>query len=111
MADRPRRAGDASTTRGDLVVALGSADNVPGPGQQARPGLPFRAEVFDVILNRHEALDPIEVRRILKPRGRFLTEQVGSDQGASLRRLLGLPDDDRVWSAEVAVGQLEAAGW
>jgi SAM-dependent methyltransferase len=94
-----------------LVVALGSADNVPGPGQQGRPGLPFRAEVFDVVLNRHEAFDPVEVRRILKPCGRFLTEQVGSDQGASLRRLLGLPDDDRIWSAEVAVGQLEAAGW
>jgi SAM-dependent methyltransferase len=94
-----------------LVVALGSADNVPRPDQQARPGLPFQAEAFDVVLNRHEAFDPVEVRRILKPRGRFLTEQVGSGQGASLRRLLGLPDDNRGWSAEVAVGQLEAAGW
>jgi hypothetical protein len=28
-----------------LVVAFGSADNVPRPGQQARPGLPFRTEV------------------------------------------------------------------
>lgn len=94
-----------------LVVALGSADNVPRPGQQARPGLPFRAEVFDAILNRHTAFDPVEVRRIVKPRGRFLTQQVGSDEGASVRALLGLPVDERAWTAEVAVGQLEAAGW
>jgi hypothetical protein len=94
-----------------LVVALGAADNVPGPDQRARPGLPFQAEAFDVVLNRHEAFDPVEGRRIVKPRGRFLTEQVGSDQGASVRRLLGLPVDERVWTADVAVGQLEAAGW
>jgi SAM-dependent methyltransferase len=94
-----------------LVVALGSADNVPRPGQQARPGLPFRAEVFDAILNRHTAFDPVEVRRIVKPRGRFLTQQVGGDEGASVRALLGLPVDERAWTAEVAVGQLEAAGW
>jgi hypothetical protein len=48
---------------------------------------------------------------MVKPRGRFLTEQVGSDQGASVRRLLGLSDDQRLWTADVAVGQLEAAGW
>lgn len=94
-----------------LVVALGSADNVPRPDQRGRPGLPFQAEAFDVILNRHEAFDPVEVRRIIKPRGRFLTEQVGSDQGASVRRLLGMPKDEGTWTADVAIGQLEAAGW
>ena len=94
-----------------LVVALGSADNVPRSDQRGRPELPFQAGTFDVVLNRHEAFDPVEVRRIIKPRGRFLTEQVGSDEGASLRRLLDLPDDERVWTADVAVGQLEAAGW
>jgi SAM-dependent methyltransferase len=97
-----------------LVVALGSADNVPRPGQhgqQARPGLPFRAEAFDVVLNRHTAFDPDEVRRIVKPHGRFLTQQVGSEQAASVRRLLGLPLDEPAWTADVAVGQLEAAGW
>jgi SAM-dependent methyltransferase len=94
-----------------LVVALGSADNVPRPDQQARAGLPFQAEAFDVVLNRHEAFDPVEVRRIVKPHGRFLTEQVGSDEGASVRRLLGLPVDERVWTADIAVGQLEVAGW
>ncbi len=94
-----------------LVVALGSTDNVAKPDTPGRAGLPFRSEVFDVVLNRHEAFDALEVRRIIKPRGRFLTEQVGSDEAASVRALLGLSLDDRVWAAPVAVGQLELAGW
>jgi len=94
-----------------LVVALGSAENVPMPDAPQRPGLPFRSEAFDVVLNRHEAFDPLEVRRIIKRRGRFLTEQVGSDEAASVRTLLGLKVDHREWSAAVAVGQLEAQGW
>jgi SAM-dependent methyltransferase len=94
-----------------LVIALGSNDNVPKPSAQARPSLPFQPEAFDVVLNRHEAFDPLEVRRIIKPRGTFLTEQVGSDEARSARSLLGLPVDDRAWTAAVAVAQLEAAGW
>jgi hypothetical protein len=94
-----------------LVVALGSTDNVAKPDAPRRPGLPFRSGIFDVVLNRHEAFDPFEVRRIIKPRGRFLTEQVGSDEAASVRALLGLPLDERVWKADVAVAQLEQAGW
>jgi hypothetical protein len=94
-----------------LVVALGSIDNVPKQDQRRRPSLPFQAAAFDVVLNRHEAFDPFDVRRIIKPRGTFLTEQVGSDEAASVRALLGLPVDNRAWSADVAVGQLQAAGW
>jgi hypothetical protein len=94
-----------------LVVALGSTDNVARPNASARPGLPFRSEVFDVVLNRHEAFDPLEVRRIIKPNGRFLTQQVGSDETTSVRALLGLPVDENAWTAAVAVAQLELAGW
>jgi hypothetical protein len=94
-----------------LVIALGSNDNVTLPNTADRPGLPFRAGAFDVILNRHEAFDPFEVRRIIKTRGRFLTQQVGSNEAASVRRLLGLPVDNREWTATAAVSQLEAASW
>jgi hypothetical protein len=93
-----------------LVVALGSKDNVAGPDEDDIPGLPFRSEAFDVILNRHEAFDPFEVRRIIKPHGSFLTEQVGNDEAASIRTLLGLPVDAPEWTAAVAVHQLELAG-
>jgi len=95
-----------------LVVALGSADNVGEPdARRHRPGLPFCREAFDLILNRHEAFDPFEVRRIIKPGGRFLTQQVGSDEAASVRTLLGLPVDSSTWAAAQAVDQLQPAGW
>jgi SAM-dependent methyltransferase len=95
-----------------LVVALGSHDNVGRPDlRRRRPGLPFCSEAFDVILNRHEAFDPFEIRRIIKPCGRFLTQQVGSDEAASVRTLLGLPIDGSSWAAAPAIDQLKPAGW
>jgi SAM-dependent methyltransferase len=95
-----------------LVVALGSPDNVGAPDlRRRRPGLPFCSEAFDVILNRHEAFDPFEIHRIIKPGGRFLTQQVGSDEAASVRTLLGLPVDHSTWAAAPAIDQLQPAGW
>jgi hypothetical protein len=94
-----------------LVIALGSNDNVARAAGDDRPGLPFRSEAFDVVLNRHEAFDSFEVRRVIKRRGKFLTEQVGSDEAVSIRTLLGLPINAPEWTAAVAVHQLEAVGW
>nr|WP_236953564.1 class I SAM-dependent methyltransferase [Jeotgalibacillus malaysiensis] len=39
--------------------------------------LPFEDGAFDLIINRHEAYDVSEVKRILKPDGLFITQQVG----------------------------------
>ena len=44
------------------------------------PDLPFAADSFDVVLNRHEALDPGDVARVLVPGGQVLTQQVGRNQ-------------------------------
>jgi SAM-dependent methyltransferase len=41
--------------------------------------LPFSDQVFDLVLARHEAIDPIEVSRVLRPKGRFLSQQVIRD--------------------------------
>ncbi|MFN0094393.1 MAG: class I SAM-dependent methyltransferase [Dehalococcoidia bacterium] len=38
--------------------------------------LPFADASFDLVLNRHEALDPAEVARVLRPGGHVLTQQV-----------------------------------
>ena len=46
--------------------------------------LPFGAASFDLVLDRHEELYPAEVARILAPGGRFLTQQVGSDNWREL---------------------------
>lgn len=46
--------------------------------------LPFDAQTFDLILNRHGDLCAPEVFRLLKKGGRFLTEQVGSENDRDL---------------------------
>ena len=47
--------------------------------------MPFRAAAFDLVLNRHEALLPAEVARVLAPGGRVLTQQVHPHWHAELR--------------------------
>jgi SAM-dependent methyltransferase len=37
---------------------------------------PFRAASFDVALSRHEAIEPAEIDRVLRPGGIFITQQV-----------------------------------
>jgi SAM-dependent methyltransferase len=74
--------------------------------------LPFDDARFQLITARHEAYLPTEVRRVLAPGGRFLTQQVGSGASDDLYRLFGVepPKDPVAWTLEFAVGQLEAAG-
>jgi SAM-dependent methyltransferase len=47
--------------------------------------LPFASEAFDLVLNRHEELDPAEVARVLAPGGRVVTQQVGRNNWRELR--------------------------
>jgi len=48
--------------------------------------LPFRDASFELVLDRHEDLDPSEVARVLAPGGRVLTQQVGRSDWTELRR-------------------------
>lgn len=48
--------------------------------------LPFSGGSFDLVLDRHEALDPAEVARVLAPGGSVLTQQVGPENWPELRR-------------------------
>ncbi|MGH2454363.1 MAG: class I SAM-dependent methyltransferase [bacterium] len=47
--------------------------------------LPFADEAFDLILNRHEELDPAEVARVLARGGHLLTQQVIPENWKELR--------------------------
>ena len=47
--------------------------------------LPLRDAAFDLVLDRHEALEPAEVARVLHPGGRVITQQVGADNWPELR--------------------------
>ena len=40
--------------------------------------IPFEDESFDIIINRHGDFNPAELKRLLRPGGLFITQQVGS---------------------------------
>jgi SAM-dependent methyltransferase len=48
--------------------------------------LPFAGGSFDLVLDRHEALEPAEVGRVLAANGTVITQQVGPDSWPELRR-------------------------
>lgn len=50
--------------------------------------LPFPDQSFDMVTNRHGDYDAAELRRILKPDGLFLTQQVGAENDRELTQLL-----------------------
>ncbi|MFN8618264.1 MAG: methyltransferase domain-containing protein [Dehalococcoidia bacterium] len=47
---------------------------------------PFRPASFDLVLDRHEALNPEEVHRVLQPGGTLLTQQCTPDTWPELHR-------------------------
>ncbi|GEN89192.1 class I SAM-dependent methyltransferase [Oceanobacillus sojae] len=51
----------------------------------------FEYNSFDIIINRHESFDVNEVKRVLKPNGIFITQQVGGENGNRLSNML-IPD-------------------
>ncbi len=46
--------------------------------------LPFEDNTFDIVLNRHEGYEITELKRVLKPGGLFITQQVGGKNNAEL---------------------------
>lgn len=75
--------------------------------------LPFEANTFDLIINRHESYDPAEIRRICKPGGTFITQQVGAKNNLDLNEMLGAStaiDWDDGSLPEIAA-RLKQAGW
>lgn len=52
--------------------------------------LGFADECFDMIINRHEAFDPRELNRLLRPNGYFITQQVGGLNNKDLSHKVGI---------------------
>ena len=75
--------------------------------------LPFEDDFFDMVINRHESFAAGEVWRVLKPGGRFITQQVGAKIHQRLNELL---QDQAAhsygdWVLERAVEELEGCGF
>ncbi len=51
---------------------------------------PLAAETFDLLIDRHGgSLPPLEIFRILKPGGHYITEQIGDQTNHELREVFG----------------------
>lgn len=91
---------------------------LPAYGIQVLPAgeddeLPFPDESFDLVFNRHESYSAREVRRVLKPGGVFVTQQVGGHNNRELAALLlgeAAPPHDAAFSLTPCVRALEAEG-
>ncbi|HET6452880.1 MAG TPA: class I SAM-dependent methyltransferase [Armatimonadota bacterium] len=75
--------------------------------------LPFSDGEFDLVINRQEWFNPIEVARILTPGGRFITQQIGvGNESEIVEGLKGKPTepDSDPWCLDYVVRQLLDAG-
>ena len=61
--------------------------------------IPFTDESFDIIINRHGDFYPPEIKRLLKPGGLFITQQVGSDNDRELVEMV-LPGAEKPFPHE-----------
>ena len=59
------------------VVAADAPDNVAQEPGATEPRLPFADASFSLVVSRHESYLPVEIARILRPGGMFVTQQVG----------------------------------
>jgi SAM-dependent methyltransferase len=75
--------------------------------------LPFAAAAFDLVIDRHSSYWPSKVRRVLRQRGRFLTQQrsEAGDDGDAWERLFDRSLAPRVFDLAFAVAQLRDAGF
>ncbi|HEY7438508.1 MAG TPA: class I SAM-dependent methyltransferase [Acidimicrobiia bacterium] len=93
-----------------LVHDEGARDNAEQSLHEPRGRLAFRRGAFDLVVNRHESFVALEVRRVLRDSGVFITQQAGSGAG-DFHELLGLdPPSDSDFHIELAAEQLERAG-
>jgi SAM-dependent methyltransferase len=107
-----------------MVATEGWALNAPVAARRLRPlgvpvvrceseaAQPFLDAAFDLLLNRHDGYSPRELKRLLAPGGRFITQQVGGRNGIELNELLQcpIPFEYAYWTPDYAVAELEAAG-
>jgi SAM-dependent methyltransferase len=95
----------------EVVEVEAASDNVEQRPGDIRGRLPLPDSSFHLVVSRHEAFVAAEVARVLSPGGRFLTQQLGSG-GADFARLLGSPTPRlETFKLELAVRQLEDAGF
>jgi SAM-dependent methyltransferase len=79
---------------------------------ESRDKLPFKGKSFDLVTNRHGDYSVSEIKRVLRPAGIFITQQIGFNAKISFNRLLGgpQPEYEQLDLAD-AVSKFEKAGF
>ena len=65
--------------------------------------MPFTDHSFDIVINRHGNYNADELYRVLKPKGLFITQQVGSDNDRELIELLCAESEKTFPSANLKI--------
>jgi len=74
--------------------------------------IPFDANFFDLVINKHESYSVSEIARILKSEGVFITQQVGGMNNIDLNAKLGAPPPDYYdWNMFKAITDLRNNGF
>jgi SAM-dependent methyltransferase len=92
------------------VLEIREEECYPHPPQDACYPIPLDDAAVDLVINRHEAFDAREVCRVLRPGGRFITQQVGSRNFAGLNERLGSALPFEAWTLAEGRREVEAAG-
>ena len=96
-----------------VVRAEAAPDNTDQEPGERRGRLPFPAESFALVSNRHESFVAGEVARVLRREGVFVTQQVGGRYD-DFYDALGLPRQPvphPLWDLALAARQVEEAGF
>ncbi|KAB8161188.1 methyltransferase domain-containing protein [Streptomyces sp. 3MP-14] len=95
------------------VAALDERDDDGGGGGDGAGGeLPFPDGSFDLVISRHTAYHPDELRRVLTDDGVFVTQQVGGLDLAEINEALGAPEHAyHDFCRDSASRELVDAGW
>ena len=72
--------------------------------------LPFEESFFELVIDRHESFNAAEIFRILKPGGRFVTQQVGPQNNREISELFQVGSPYH-WTLEIGSDELEDAGF
>lgn len=94
-----------------VIQCTPAPDNVAVVPARDLPSLPFRDRAFDLVIDRHESFVATEVARVLRPRGWFVTQQVGGRNLLELNDALGAPLPYFGWHLVTCCRQLEEAGF
>lgn len=75
--------------------------------------LPLSSNMFELVINRHEAYSDSEVYRIMQSGGTFITQQVGGENERELNRILGDESQGQFahWNLKFAVERLRQQGF